>query len=481
MAQKIKSKKFISLQTRILIIIFPLVFVTALLSAWYAVYTAQKNTLDMAYNTALNEQFRVGYAIKQSAEGQQLQKEDEALYLLGTVRSIAASYSEFYETTASYRIINEKFGTVYSSIPDAYILLINATPNVDGTILYSMRQTDGNTLIIVSSYIKIYQSLFRLDYIQDISDIVTTEAEIAQNIALSLFISQLLLLLALTFYIKRVFAPLEKLNESAIAISKGEYGLRATAPYRDEVGQLAESFNTMAEAVAERIDDLKQTAAQKELFASNLAHEIRTPLTSIVAYADYLSKTDTQGEKMQDILSYIKREGQRLSALSEKTLMWNLITRNNISLTLCMSKRIVNQSIFTVEPLAKEKQQRLIVKNTVSAIYGNEALLISLIVNLLKNAIQASPNESAIQLSVYQENNLTCIQVTDEGIGITETEISHITEPFYMVDRSRDRKKGGSGLGLAIVSAIVDVHDGSMQIQSTVNTGTDIIVKFPQR
>ena len=359
----------------------------------------------MAYDTALNEQFRVGYAVRQAAEGKQLKKEEETLYLLGIVRNTASSYSEFYETTSSFRITNDELGTVYSSIPDAYILLLNATPNVDGTILYSLRQIGGKTLIIVSSYIKIYQSMFRLDYVHDVSNIIKTEASIARNIAVSLFISQLLLLFTLTFYIKRVFKPLKRLNENAIDISNGKYGLRATAPHLDEVGQLADSFNIMAEAIAGRIEDLKRTVAQKELFSSNLAHEIRTPLTSIVAYADYLSKTDLHGEQMQDILSYIKKEGQRLSALSEKTLMWNLINHDTVPFAPCMAERIVNQSVYTVKPLADLKQHEFVVKNTASTVYGNEALLISLVVNLLNNAVQASPNKSSIKLSIYQEDN----------------------------------------------------------------------------
>ncbi len=476
------NRDSISLRNRLILIVYVLAFTTGLFCAWQSIETTQSRLVKNAYDTALNEQFRIGYAIKKMAENYNYSKEAEGYFLLGTIRNSAISYADYYGVDSSYRITNGDNGTIYSNIPDEYILLLDLFPTTDGTVNYVMKQSKDKTLIFVSSYIKIYQSLFRLDYIQDVTNLRVLVASLANKIAVTLFLVEILLLATLYLTIKKALLPLNNLKNQAIAISQGDYDLRAKIIHNDEVGQLATSYNDMADAVQEHIHTLSESARLKELFASDLAHEIKTPITSIVAYSDYAARTDVKKEELHKLLEYIKREGQRIGELSDKILRWSSINHHNeIDVKPCRPQRIIDQCLYTLRPVAEQKNQVIKVENHTEIIFSDEALLVSLITNLCKNALNASDNGSSINLIIINDKDGSlCIKVIDTGIGIEKDELKRIMEPFYMVDKARDRAKGGAGLGLSLCSAITAAHNGRMEIESMYGRGTCVTIKIPQ-
>jgi signal transduction histidine kinase len=324
--------------------------------------------------------------------------------------------------------------------------------------------------------------VFRLDYALDISDIQSLLGDISRKAAVQLFVMEILMFIFISIVVKRAFRPLNVLREHTQKIANGLYDERVRVFRGDEVGQLAVSVNQMSQSISESMESLKEAAHTKELLASNLAHELKTPLTSVVAYADYAIQKDLGKEKMNGILEYIRKEGRRLSDLSDKILKWNGISRfDGIDIKPCRPQRLIEQALYTLRPMAQAKNQRIDVSCHVEVIHADEALFVSLIVNLTKNALNASADSETVRLSI---NNSDCgnlvLCVEDCGIGIQNTELEKITEPFYMVDKARDRSKGGSGLGLSLCSAIVNTHKGSMKIDSVYGEGTQVTVTIPQ-
>ncbi len=476
------NKHQMSLQSRLILMVYGLVFLTGLFFASQSIKTAHMKVMENAYHTALNEQFRIGYAIKKMVESRNFSKEEQALYLLGAVRNSADDYSNYYKTDASYRVTSDDVGTIYSNISDEDVLRLKLSPENDGDISYFVTKAGDKTLIVVTSYIKIYQSLLRLDYIQNSSSAKEAILNLSKDIASTLFIAEVLLFLAMNFTISKALRPLNSLKNQAMFIAKGDFKKRLEIVHNDEVGQLAMSFNHMSDAVEEHVNALWEAARLKELFASNLAHEIKTPITSIVAYSDYATQRDLRGEELHGILNYIKKEGQRISSLADKILKWSsLNSQREVEIKPLRSQRIIEQVLYTLSIFAHEKNQRIVTENHTEIIFADEALLISLIVNLCKNALNASDKGEAIYLSLDKTNeDSLIIKVKDFGVGIEQDELKKITEPFYMVDKSRDRAKGGSGLGLSLCLAITEAHNGTLDIESVFGEGTCVSVKLPQ-
>ncbi len=483
MSEVTSNKRSFSLQSRLIIVVYALAFLTSLLCVGQSIQTAHTKIMEYAYDTAINEQFRFGYAIKKMAESRNYSLEDQALYLFGTVRNSADDYSNYYMTEASYRITNDETGTIYSNISDEDVLRLKVSPEKDGTINYFTTVAEDKTLIVVTSYIKIYETLFRLDYIQDSSRVKTTITSLSKRNAITIFVAGLLLFLLLSFTIPKTLKPLHDLRKQAISIANGEYCRRLKIVHNDEVGQLAKSFNHMTESIEEHIRALSEMAHLKELFASNLAHEIKTPITSIVAYSDYAVQKELSGEELYDILEYIKKEGQRLSSLSDKILKWSSVNnKSEIDIKPLRPQRIIEQALYTLNSSVKRKDQTIVVENKTEIIYADEALLISLIINLCKNALNASDENGSIHLTLENRNDdRLLLTIKDFGVGIEQDELKRIVEPFYMVDKSRDRAKGGSGLGLPLCLAIVEAHKGTMDISSVFGKGTCVQVIIPQK
>ncbi|MDR2939413.1 MAG: HAMP domain-containing histidine kinase [Clostridiales bacterium] len=337
-------------------------------------------------------------------------------------------------------------------------------------------------MVFASSNLNIYQKVFRLDYALDISVIQSLLSDISRKAAVQLFVMEILLFIFISIVVSRALRPLNVLREHTQKIANGLYDERVKVFRGDEVGQLAASVNQMSQAISESVESLKEAAHTKELLASNLAHELKTPLTSVVAYADYAIQKDLGKEEMNGILEYIRKEGRRLSDLSDKILKWNSISRlDSIDIKPCRPQRVIEQALYTLRPMAQAKNQLIEVNCHVEVIHADEALFVSLIVNLTKNALNASADSDTVRLFI---NNSGCgdlvLCVEDYGIGIQNTELEKITEPFYMVDKARDRSKGGSGLGLSLCAAIVNTHKGSMKIDSVYGEGTQVAVTIPQ-
>lgn len=273
--------------------------------------------------------------------------------------------------------------------------------------------------------------------------------------------------------LRKVLSPLGSLTDAATDMAEGDYSRRVEVETRDELGVLAEHFNEMAEAVEENSRMLTESEYKKTLMMGNLSHELKTPMTAIAGYAETLLTTKLSEEQKNEALYYIYSETNRLGRLSRKMMQLLSLSDGEAVEEKKIDARELMESISeTMSVKLKEKSIQLILDCDDELIITDEDLIKDVIINLTDNAVKASDSGKRVWISIKGDT----LQVRDEGIGIPEKELEVVTEPFYMVDKSRSRKEGGAGLGLSITHLIVDKLGLTMDISSKENEGTEITI-----
>lgn len=282
---------------------------------------------------------------------------------------------------------------------------------------------------------------------------------------------------ALSRYMTR---PIQNLSKVAGNIASGDYSKRSHYKAADEIGELAASFNQMADRLVQQMQEKELEAKQKEDFTAAFAHELKTPLTSIIGYADMLSTIQMSEEERLEATLYIYRQGKRLESLSHKLLELVNTEKQQVQYKTVSTKTLEENIRTTMRPIFKNKGIKGKITMEKGTIYGDYELLLSLFYNILDNGIKAVETGGFILLKGSKLENGYEIKVVDNGRGIPKQEIERITEAFYMVDKSRSRKEGGAGIGMALCKQIILLHKGSMKIDSNPGEGTVVRLIFPE-
>lgn len=266
--------------------------------------------------------------------------------------------------------------------------------------------------------------------------------------------------------------PLKRMSQSAHRMSDGDYGKRLAIRGRDEIGLLAESFNQMADAVEGKINELSKAAREKEDFVANFAHELKTPLTSIIGYADTMYQRDLTREEIRKASWHIWNEGMRLEALSLKLMELTVLERQVFPLQEMSAEELLRDVVESLEPMLSERQIELSLHVESAFVKVEYDLLKTLLLNLVDNSVKAGSRRIEILGGKDKENYW--IHIKDDGCGMKEEELSRITEAFYMVDKARSRKQHGAGLGLALADRIARIHGGGLLFESREGKGTRV-------
>ena len=274
--------------------------------------------------------------------------------------------------------------------------------------------------------------------------------------------------------------PIQNLSKVAGNIASGDYSKRSHYKAADEIGELAASFNQMADRLVQQMQEKELEAKQKEDFTAAFAHELKTPLTSIIGYADMLSTIQMSEEERLEATLYIYRQGKRLESLSHKLLELVNTEKQQVQYKTVSTKTLEENIRTTMRPIFKNKGIKGKITMEKGTIYGDYELLLSLFYNILDNGIKAVETGGFILLKGSKLENGYEIKVVDNGRGIPKQEIERITEAFYMVDKSRSRKEGGAGIGMALCKQIILLHKGSMKIDSNPGEGTVVRLIFPE-
>lgn len=241
-----------------------------------------------------------------------------------------------------------------------------------------------------------------------------------------------------------------------------------------ELNQLGISYNKMLERLSEAFEIQRQ-------FTANAAHELRTPLALMQVQLDLYNSASHPGNDA-DTLQTIKMVTEQNDKLNRmvKTLLDMSELQSVGRDDKIILDAIVEEVLADLEPLAVEKNIKLIGKCEDATMIGSDILIYRLVYNLVENAIKYNHPLGQVTVTAYQRNKHVYVSVEDTGSGIPKELRERVFEPFFRVDKSRSRELGGVGLGLALVHEIVRVHDGSICIKSGKTGGTIFEVTFAQ-
>lgn len=290
------------------------------------------------------------------------------------------------------------------------------------------------------------------------------------------------MVLAIVLYLLlfEMTAPLQRLTQSVRMMKTGETWQEVEVEGHDDIAELTRSFNEMGAELEEQMEQLQRESKTKQQLVDDLAHEMRTPLTAIYGYAEYLQKAPYTEEEKLDALDYIMSESKRLSHMGQELLTMAIYREDEVNAELIESDRIVKDLTSMLENTLQEKRLKL-KKNVKPVTFeGDRAMLVCLLRNLIENAARASESGARIWLTIDKlDEGTVYFRVKDEGIGMEPHELERITDAFYRVDKARSRSNGGAGIGLNLCDLIVKKHSGTMQFESTPGQGTSVTVLLP--
>jgi signal transduction histidine kinase len=260
---------------------------------------------------------------------------------------------------------------------------------------------------------------------------------------------------------RRIIGPLQAMTQASRRIAGGDYHQRVQAISPDELGDLAMSFNRMAEA-------LEQTEQRRLELIGNVAHELRTPLSSIRSTLEAL----TDGVVAPEAATFLsaQRETARLQRLVQDLEELSRAEAGQIPIK-CQASAIsalIDAAVERLHPQFEDKGVSLVsaVDVDLPAVFVDPGRVMEVLLNLLGNALQYTPPSGEVTVRASRQHDYVRVAVTDSGIGIASSDLPHVFERFYRVDKSRSRAGGGSGIGLTISKHLVEAHGGRIWAES---------------
>ena len=339
-------------------------------------------------------------------------------------------------------------------------------------MLCYIRIFNGNRHIVISS--EICDGKYEMIFAKNVESLDAEFEVLMFTYELTAIVVSVFLAVCLYFILKKLSGPLEELRKTTEVIEAGDFSVTVEEKGDDEFTLLAKSFNAMLAKINEQMAALENEAQRKQMLVDNLAHELRTPLTSIHGYAEYLEKANATEERRLIAAKYIMSEAERLQKISEVLLDGAFIRENTIEMTDVNISAVVSDIVEKLQMKAGKAQVEISCDIAPMVVQGNETLLSMLFYNLSENAIKACREGGKVK--IYNAENKIVIE--DNGKGMTEEQLLHITEPFYRTDKSRSRAEGGAGLGLALCKQIVQTHNAQMRFESELEKGTKIFIDF---
>lgn len=309
-----------------------------------------------------------------------------------------------------------------------------------------------------------------------LTEVLSTVNHVNKIISFSLLCSFFIAMLLITILTKKIIDPLNQMNEAAKAMASGNFDKRVYIETDDEVGQLAGSFNFMAEELG-NLEELRKS------FIANISHDFRSPLTSIKGFVQALRDGTIPIEKQDKYLGIVLDESDRLIKLTNNILDLSNMEANKAELD--MTQFDINDEIRKV---VIGMEQRITSKNLIlDLIFQREKIYVNadlemikrVLYNLIDNAIKFVNANNKIIIETSVKGDKVIISVTDTGPGITSENIKYIWDRFHKGDKSRGKDKKGTGLGLSIVKQIINLHGEEIKVESVIDEGTTFVFTLP--
>ncbi|AGM98055.1 HAMP domain-containing sensor histidine kinase [Streptococcus iniae] len=274
--------------------------------------------------------------------------------------------------------------------------------------------------------------------------------------------------------------PIQQLNQAVKEVAKGNFDYQVvrkkypndTADYHNELDELSQNLNQMAQ-------DLKNLDQMRQEFISNVSHELKTPVASLVGVSDLLASHQLTCEDQAELLQIMQSETIRLSRLCDAILNLNRLDRD--FLLEVKETRIdeqLRQAMILLTEKWKEKKISLEMPPHAVRLVTDPHLTMQVWINLLDNAIKYSGDDVRLAIAIIDQKDSISVVITDQGIGISKEDQRRLYEPFYQSDHSHSQE--GNGLGLSIVKKIVTALSGTITITSQLGQGTKVSLTLPR-
>lgn len=271
---------------------------------------------------------------------------------------------------------------------------------------------------------------------------------------------------------KLLMGQIVSLTKATKSISAGNLKKRVQVVGEDELAQLSQNFNRMADDLEGKIHELEDQAQKREQFVGAFSHELKTPLTSIIGYADMLRTRAMEPQQLHLCADYIFSEGKRLENLSMRLLDFIVLKNQALNLADVSVKPLFEGLCANMVPQLLQQDITLTCDFAPATIPMEADLIKTVLLNLIDNSRKAVEAGGQIAVQGIWEGETYLLQVQDNGKGMEQEELAQIREAFYMADKSRSRSQGGVGLGLAICEEIVTLHGFVMSFESRIGVGT---------
>lgn len=371
-----------------------------------------------------------------------LKNEEKSLFQSGDSELLAYTLPGMGETLCSYRLVSDRFG--------------------HGLVLKGSLRTEDATLEL--------SARFDLTQVYEMRDL-------QQKRYLALYVAVVLVGVAASAVLSFALTwRLHRLTVAVLKISGGDLSRRSAIDSRDEFGQLSRDFDAMADKLQENISRLETDMQRQENFMGAFSHELKTPMTSIIGFADLLRQGNLDENTRMMAADYIFSEGHRLERLSFKLLDLILLKKDEVVMKRVRLGNYLAEVERALTPNLKSRGVRLVCRADQKPAVLEPDLVKSLLYNLIDNAAKAMDNGGMVAVGATAIPGGCQFQVVDNGRGMEPEELTKITEAFYRVDKARSRSQGGAGLGLALCRQIVELHNGSIRFESQPGKGTRVTV-----
>ena len=318
-----------------------------------------------------------------------------------------------------------------------------------------------------------------------LNDYVTKEDRQQQSIIQILLMTDIIVFLVVLYIIRQSLSPLRLITDALSGIKEGAYGEKIEYNKKDEMGKLADAFNTMSDTIKEKEEQTKKIEIAKDEFLAMITHELKTPLVPIQGYADILlgehlgKLTDKQKER----INIIKSSSETLLALisdlldAQKLELGQLrMRKENVNI-----KETIANAVKLFLPQAQKNKIEISSNIQDLSIEHDPDRIRQVITNLIKNSLTAvEPEKGKIEIIMKNLPQEIQISVKDNGMGIPTNKQSELFKKFYQVDATLTRERGGSGLGLSICKGIMENHRGAITVKSIPNQETVFTITLPK-
>ncbi|MBW3112377.1 HAMP domain-containing histidine kinase [Bacillus sp. MCCB 382] len=270
--------------------------------------------------------------------------------------------------------------------------------------------------------------------------------------------------------------PIKKLTAFTSKVANGNFHEQVTVKRKDEIGELAVSFNRMNK-------ELHSVEKMRREFISNVSHDLQSPLMSIKGFARALKDHSFPKEQQDQYLTIIESESERLGKLSANLLKLSALESKEhpVKQERYLLDQQIRQVFLSHQPQWLEKEIVIDLEAVEPVgLSADKDQLEQVWHNLLTNSIKYTDHGGEIKVSLKEEEDQIIVVFSDTGIGMPDEDVPYIFDRFFMVDRARESSKQGSGLGLSIVKKIIDVHHGTVDITSKANQGTTFTITLPK-